>query len=80
MYANDIILYFSHKDVRAIKAAMAEYMNVVALWFQRNQLVINLEKDQTERMVFGTARRLAKLENSSLCIHIGVNAIGCILV
>ena len=77
MYADDTILYFSHKDIRGIEAAMVEDMDGVALWFQRNQLVINLKKDKTESIVFGTAKRLAKLENSSLCIHIGGNAIGC---
>ena len=80
MYANDAILCFSHKDVRGIKAAMAEDIDGVALWLQINQLVINLRKDQTESMVFGTSTCLAKLENSSLCIHIGGNAIGCALL
>jgi hypothetical protein len=71
MYADDTVLYFSHEDFKDIEAALSEDMDAVAQWLQRNLLVINLKKDKTESMVFGTARRLAKEGNSSLCIQIG---------
>ncbi|CAB4044230.1 Hypothetical predicted protein, partial [Paramuricea clavata] len=50
-------------------------MDAVAQWLQRNQFVISLKKGKSESMVFGTARRLAKEENSSLCIQIGSDVI-----
>ena len=50
-------------------------MDAVAQWFQRNQLVINLKMNKSESMVFGTARRLAKEGNSSLCVQIGSDVI-----
>ena len=75
MYADDTVLYFSHEDIKNIEAALSEDMDAVAQWLQRNQLVINLKKDKSESMVFGTARRLAKEGNSSLCIQIGSDVI-----
>ena len=50
-------------------------MDAVAQWFQRNQLVINLKMNKSESVVFGTARRLAKEGNSSLCVQIGSDVI-----
>ena len=75
MYADDTVLYFSHGNIKNIEAALSEDMSAVAQWLQRNQLVINLKKNKTESMVFGTARRLAKEGNSSLCIKIGSDVI-----
>ena len=75
MYADDTVLYFSHEDIKNIQAALSEDMDAVAQWLQRNQLVINLKKNKTESMVFGTARRLAKEGNSSLCVQMGSDVI-----
>ena len=50
-------------------------MDEVAQWLLRNQLVVNLNKNKTESMVLGTAKRLAKEGNSSLYIRIGINEI-----
>ena len=66
---------FSHEDIQNIEAALSEDMDAVAQWLQSNQLVINLKKNKTESMVFGTARRLAKEGNSSLCVQIGSDVI-----
>ena len=38
MYADDTVLYFSHKDIKNIEAALSEDMDAVAQWLQRNQL------------------------------------------
>ena len=75
MYADDTVLYFSHKDIKNIEAALSEDLDAVAQWLQRNQLVINLKKNKTESMVFGTARCIAKEGNSSLCVQIGSDVI-----
>ena len=71
MYADDTILYFSHGNIKNIEAALSEDMDAVAQWLQRNELVINLKKNKTESMVFGTARCLATEGNTSLCIQVG---------
>ncbi|CAB3993262.1 RNA-directed DNA polymerase from mobile element jockey [Paramuricea clavata] len=70
MYADDTVLYFSHKDIKSIEAVLSEDMDAVAQWLQRNQLVINLKV-----YCFDTARRLAKEGNLSLCIQIGSDVI-----
>ena len=51
MYADDTVLYFSHKGIKNIEAALSEDMDAVAKWLQRNQLVINLKKNKSESMV-----------------------------
>ena len=69
MYA-DTVLDVASEKLSDIEAMLAEDINVLADWLEGNQLVINLKKDKTESMVFGTAKRLSKEENLSLSIAI----------
>ena len=74
MYA-DTVLDVASEKLSDIEAMLAEDINVLADWLEGNQLVINLKKDKTESMVFGTAKRLSKEENLSLSIAIGTRVI-----
>ena len=76
MYA-DTVLDVASEKLSDIEAMLAEDINVLADWLEGNQLVINLKKDKTESMVFGTAKRLSKEENLSLSIAIGTRVINC---
>ena len=57
MYADDTILFYSHKNMNDIQEDLDKDMNAVASWLNQNQLVINLSKGKTESMIFGTSQK-----------------------
>ena len=44
MYANDTVLYYSHKDMKKIKKVLSQDLCTVSKWLQENELVLNLKK------------------------------------
>ena len=44
-----------------IESHLSDSLNLVAEWFKKNQLLLNLKKEKTEAMIFGTTKRLAML-------------------
>ena len=75
MFADDTILFYSHKNMNDIQEGLDKDMNAVASWLNQNQLVINLNKGKTESMIFGTSQKLRKEGNSELTISVGANQI-----
>ena len=67
MYADDTVIYRAGKDIETIENVLTEELEQVARYFDENQLVINLKKDKTEVMLFGTAKRRS-LQNRQLNI------------
>lgn len=57
-YADDSVIYTSSKDIDTIQRSLSEDMNNLCEWFKDNELIINLKKDKTESMLFGTAKRI----------------------
>ena len=43
---------------------MTEDMHSVAEWIDENELILNLKKGNTETLLFGTAQRIAKTDES----------------
>ena len=57
-YADDTVLFVSHKNFDNVESKLTEDMKLVANWFQRNDLIMNVKKGKTESMLFGTKKRL----------------------
>ena len=58
-YADDTVVYCPVKDVESIEAMLSQDMDLIANYFDGNELIINLNKGKTEVMLFGTAKRLS---------------------
>ena len=58
MYADDTVIYVSHRSVSEVEKALTSDMANIAKWLESNRLIINLKKGKTETMLFGTANRL----------------------
>ena len=71
LYADDTVVYFSHKNVSHLETILNEEVNKVAKWMSNNHLILNLKKGKTESLLFGTAKRLSK--ESSPRINIKIN-------
>ena len=63
MYADDTILYYSHKDMKEIEKVLSQDLFTVSKWLQENELVLNLKKVKTEVMLFGTKKCLNQQEH-----------------
>ena len=58
------MLFFSAKDLRTIKVNLSEGIEHIATWFEENELIINLKKEKSEVMLFGTSQKLLKLRDN----------------
>ena len=68
-YADDTVIFFSHKDLKTIELVLNEEFENVSRWLESNELIINKKKGKTEIMVFGTSKRLKKTnENIEITI------------
>ena len=65
MYADDTVLYYSHKDMKEIERVLSQDLCKVPKWLQENELVLNLKKGKTEVMLFGTKKRLNQQERET---------------
>ena len=62
MYADDTILFYSHKDMKEIEKVLSQDLFTASKWLQENELVLNLTKGKTEVMLFGTKKCLNQQE------------------
>jgi len=60
-YADDTVLFYSHKDIKVIQNVLNDEFLKVTKWFENNELVVNTKKGKTEIMTFGTSKRLKKI-------------------
>ena len=58
MYADDTLIYTSHRDIKAIEDILSATLTVIRNWLDKNRLFIDLKKGKTESMLVGTATRL----------------------
>ena len=58
LYADDTVLYSTHKDDTVAHAWVSEDLNQLTSWFKLNHLTVNIEK--TKMMTFGTRNMLKK--------------------
>ena len=60
-YADTTVLYVADKNLEIIQNKLNQDIDAVANWLDENELIINLKKEKTESLLFGTAKRLADL-------------------
>ena len=65
-FADDTVIYTSDKSVEVIASKLNLNLKSIADYFHKNELIINLNKNKTESMLFGTAKRLSKCPDLNL--------------
>ena len=58
-YADDTVVYCSGKDTETLENTLSQDMELIAKYFDENELVMNLKEGKTEVMLFGTRKRLS---------------------
>ena len=59
LYADDTVIFTSHKSAKTIEDYLNSDLEKIATWFNQNNLVINLKKGKTEFMMFENRRKKA---------------------
>ena len=68
LYADDAVIYRSNSSIEKIENDLNNDLEKVSLWFKNNSLVLNMKKGKTEFILFGTSKKLSKVELPS--VHI----------
>ena len=68
-YADDSVIFFSNKDYKVVENCLNENIEMVAEWFEDNDMIPNLKVNKTECMLFGTPQKLAKLNHPTLNLN-----------
>ena len=71
LYADDTAIVVSDTDSQLLQLKMASVMQQVSLWYQKNQLSVNLRKSKF--MLIGTQPALANMGN--VTVNIGNNSL-----
>ena len=66
LYADDTVIYFSHKNPNVLESALNTEMEVLDKWMAENKLLINYTK--TVSMLIGTRNILAKYDTLNVKI------------
>ena len=74
-YADDTVLFFSGKSLQIIEQNLSEDIERLSVWFEENELIMNLKKGKSEVMLFGTPQKLSKLKKETLNINYRSSAI-----
>ena len=61
-FADDTVIYVSAKTVAEIEEILNTELKNIAMYFTKNELIINLKPGKTESMLLGTAKRLSKTD------------------
>ena len=64
MYADDTTLLTSSSDSLTLETDLKRRLDMVANWFDSNQLTLNIKK--TKLMMFGTPQALSKFKDIRL--------------
>ena len=59
-FADDTVVYVHGKTKGIVERQLNEDTRNMSTYFKTNQLIINLNKGRTEKMIFGTSCRLSK--------------------
>ena len=66
MYADDTVLFYSHKDVSDIERKLNQDLSSIDAWLSDNSLFLNREK--TECLLFGTRGKLSAVNSFNITI------------
>ena len=64
MYADDTVIFFANKDYDKVERVLCSDMNGLSACFAENELLLYLKPGKTVLLVFGTNRRLAKIQKN----------------
>ena len=67
-YADDTVIFYSNKDAEVIQTVLNNEFSSMTNWLRNNELIINTKRGKTEVTLFGTSKRLCKLNNPPLKI------------
>ena len=67
-YADDTVIFYSDKDAEVIQTVLNNEFFSMTNWLRNNELIINTKRGKTEETLFGTSKRLCKLNNPPLKI------------
>ena len=67
-YADDTAIFYSNKDAEVIQTVLNNEFSSMTNWLRNNELIINTKRGKTEVILFGTSKRLCKLNNPRLKI------------
>jgi hypothetical protein len=62
-YADDTVIFAADKDVNHLSSVLNEDLSAISNFFYENELLANLKKGKTEAMLFGTSKRLSKINH-----------------
>jgi len=69
MYADDTVIYFSSRDHHIIEDTLNKELDKISTYLDESELVINLKRGKTEAMLFGTAKRVSKIQKPFKIMH-----------
>ena len=64
MYADDIIIYYGHKDIQTVRTVMESEAKLFETWVQENRLTVNPKK--TEYMWFASKHKLKRCPDTTI--------------
>ena len=67
-FADDTVVYVHGKTKNVVGSQLNEDLKNMSTYFNKNQVIINLNKDKTETIIFGTSSRLSKSDKKSLLL------------
>ena len=67
LYADDIVIYYGHKDMRVVTKVLEEESMVFANWVYDNRLTINPKK--TEYMWLGSKHKLKRFPDTNISFY-----------
>ena len=70
MYADDTVISFSDKSAKAIEEVINHEANFAGKWFTDNNLIMNLEKGETEFVRYGTRLKLLQRIRPNITPHV----------
>ena len=62
-YADDTVMFYSHKDIQEVEKVLNNDFALLTNWLEQNELIVNTKKGKTKVMMFGTNKRLNKLND-----------------
>ena len=65
-YDDDTFIFTPSRNFDDIERNLKNDINNLSTWFRKNELIVNLKKGKTESMIFGTAKRLNRLQGKQL--------------
>ena len=61
-YDDGNILHVAGNNIEIIESHLSDDLNLLAEWCNEREHILNLKKEKTEAMTFGTDKRLAMLK------------------